>query len=143
MIKSSEIIRIGSILSVDHIGYAVKEMASAREQFMALGFTFKDEKVDELRNVNVSVGENQGIRIELLSPVKGERSPIDGYLQKIGSTPYHICYRVDNMDTAIEELRYQGFTLMGYPDCSVPLGGKVCFLYSSELGIVELIDYEK
>ena len=58
----------------------------------------------------------------------------------MGSTPYHICYQVKGMKTALEEIQRMGFTLMGYPAPSDPLDGEVCFLYSTEIGIIELID---
>lgn len=132
---------IDEIAEVDHIGYAVRNMASARALFCALGYKFDSECVDELRKVLVAIGQSRdGYKVELLAPLQGIKSPVDGYLQKIGSTPYHICYRVTNMDLAILALQNKGFTLMGYPAPSIPLGGNVCFLYSDEIGIVELID---
>lgn len=54
--------KIDEIVAVDHIGYAVNDMASAKEKFQALGYTFEDESVDALRNVNVCVGKMGGIR---------------------------------------------------------------------------------
>lgn len=135
--------RIENIQGVDHIGYAVTNMDLAKEYFMALGFEFTENKEDELRNVNVSVGSmgRYDIKIELLSPIAGRKSPVDGYLQKLGSTPYHICYQVDDIDVSVEKLQNIGFTLLGFTAPSVPLGGDVVFLYSPEIGIVELIAY--
>ncbi len=132
--------KIDEIVAVDHIGYAVNDMASAKEKFQALGYTFEDESVDALRNVNVCVGKMGGYKVELLAPLKDKKSPIDGTLKKMGSTPYHICYQVMGMGKAIEKLQDAGYTMMGYPAPSEPLGGEVCFLYSSEIGIVELIE---
>lgn len=79
-----------------------------------------------------------GIKLELLSPIKDKKSPVDSYLNAIGNTPYHICYRVDDIWSGIDEFQEKGFTLMGYPAESVPLGGYVVFLYSLEVGLVEL-----
>ena len=76
--------KIVSIKGIDHIGYAVKDLASAREYFKALGFDFSVEEEDLLRSVNVCVASDlRGSRIELLAPAK-EKSPIDSYLKKIG-----------------------------------------------------------
>lgn len=143
MFKKEDVEVIEEIVEVDHIGYAVKNMASAKALFYELGYVFGSESVDELRKVAVCVGQNVGrYKVELLAPLKGIGSPVDGYLQKVGSTPYHICYRVKNMDLAVSELQNRGFTLMGYPAPSIPLGGDVCFLYSGDIGIVELIYYK-
>ena len=133
--------KIVSIKGIDHIGYAVKDLASAREYFKALGFDFSVEEEDMLRSVNVCVATDlKGSRIELLVTTK-EKSPIDSYLKKIGPTPYHICYETDDMDDSINELTKIGFTLVSKPDISVPLNGIVCFLYETEIGMIELIKY--
>ena len=134
--------RIDSVLYVDHIGYAVKDIESSKKIFNSLGYEFDQNRVDEERKVNVSVGKLGSYRVELLAPLDGVNSPIDGYLSKVGSTPYHICYVVSDMNNTIEELKEIGFTQIGYPSPSIPLGGNVCFLYSNEIGMVELIKYD-
>ena len=130
-----------SLMAVDHIGYAVRDMQAAKEKFEALGFTFSLEVADELRKVNVCVASTGDFRVELLAPLEGQKSPIDSYLNKIGSTPYHICYRVTDMAESITRLKEAGFTLLGEPLPSVPLHGDVCFLYANEIGLIELISY--
>ena len=132
--------KIASIIGIDHIGYAVKDMTAAQNCFAALGYEIDDKGVDEVRKVQVAVGIRDGVSIELLAPLPGCKSPLDGYLQKVGSTPYHICYRVSNMETAIASMQDAGFTQLGIPTSSIPLGGVVCFLYKDEVGIVELIE---
>ena len=135
--------KIASIIGIDHVGYAVNDLNEAKERFEALGFSFSDDVIDELRDVNVSLGTNpEGFRVELLSPVEGRKSPIDGFLRKTGPTPYHICYKTSDIDESIAALKENGFTLMSTPAISVPLKGDVCFLYSSEIGIIELISYK-
>ncbi len=133
--------KIESIKGIDHIGYAVKDLYSARDYFKALGFDFSLEEEDCLRGVNVCVASDlRGSRIELLASAK-EKSPIDSYLKKIGPTPYHICYETDDMEDSVNKLTEIGFTLISKPDISVPLKGTVCFLYESEIGLIELIKY--
>ena len=133
--------KIASIKGIDHIGYAVRDLALAKEYFKALGFDFSAEEEDLLRSVNVCVASDlRGSRIELLAPAK-EKSPIDSYLKKTGPTPYHVCYETDDMDDSINELTKIGFTLLSKPDISVPLRGTVCFMYSTEIGLIELIKY--
>lgn len=78
------------------------------------------------------------MKLELLSPIEGRKSPIDSYLNTIGNTPYHICYRADDIWQGIEKLQSMGFTLLENPAESIPLGGDVAFLYSSEIGLTEL-----
>lgn len=132
---------VSSLTNVDHIGYAVNDMKEAKGKFETLGFTFLLEKTDELRNVDVCVAVKNDIRIEILAPSEGKKSPIESYLNKIGSTPYHICYKTENIEETINELQNEGFTLLGKPAPSVPLGGDVCFMYSNVIGLIELISY--
>ena len=80
-----------------------------------------------------------GVTVELLSPLNDEKSPVDGYLKKVGAVPYHICYKVSDMDDALKNLRDIGFTQISLTAYSIPLDGEVCFLYSPDIGIIELI----
>ena len=114
---------ISAIIDVDHIGYAVNDMGVAKNKFIALGYEFTDEKLDELRCVSVSIGQLGNTRVELVTPQKGKKSPIDGILKKMGNMPYHICYSVSNLAKAITELMENGYTQLGKADWSVPLGG--------------------
>ena len=74
---------INEIVAIDHIGYAVENMCLAKKFFLSLGYTFQYERIDELHKVNVCVGELGGARVELLAPIKGVKSPIDGILSKM------------------------------------------------------------
>lgn len=133
-----------TIIGVDHIGYAVKDIETAKEIFCKLGFQFGDVQFDPLRSVNVCIGHTsfdgtEGT-VELLSPMDGVRSPIDGILSKSGATPYHICYRVANIKEAANEMRNEGFLPIGTIARSEPLDGDVCFLFSPDIGIIELVE---
>lgn len=88
-----------------------------------------------------SPSEKWGVRVELLAPLEGDKSPVDGYLNKVCSTPYHICYEVTSVNDAILELKAIGFIVLEAPVESIPLEGMVCFLYSADMGLIELIDY--
>ncbi len=125
-------------MKVEHIGYAVKDIKKASDAFRSLGFIVSDDIVDECRNVNVAIAEMGGVKVELLSPVDGRKTPIDSYLKSVGNTPYHICYRVQDMKIGIEQLQEHGFTLISYPSESIPLKGNVAFLYSHSVGLIEL-----
>ena len=129
-------------MKINHIGYAVKDMDAAIQIFQKMGYEVVKKGIDEIRHVEVAVAEmGGGGKVELLSPMNNEKSPVDNYLSKIGSTPYHICYEVDDMERCVQELQDIGFTLIGRPDVSLPLEGTVCFMYSEIIGLCELINY--
>lgn len=128
-------------MKINHVGYAVKDMDASIRLFQKMGYEVVKKGIDDIRHVKVAVAEMGAVKVELLSPVDNIKSPIDNYLSKIGSTPYHICYEVDDMERCVQELQDIGFTLVSRPDVSLPLKGTICFMYSEIIGLCELIKY--
>ena len=129
-------------LTVDHIGYAVKNLDSSRAAFEALGFRFEEAVPDPGRNVMIQFGSKDSCRIELVAPLSQDQpSPVDGYLGKTGPTPYHLCYRAANLVQAVDFLRAQRFKVMIPPAGAPALGGRnVVFLCHREIGMIELVE---
>lgn len=129
-------------MTIDHIGYAVKRIDRAMSSFEKLGFVFDPIVDDTDRNIKIAFGENNGYRIELVSPLDKEKeSPVDTYLGNIGPTPYHICYRSDDLDREIENLKTKGFKVIKDPARAVAFGGKrVVFLMSLGIGLMEIVE---
>lgn len=129
-------------MTIDHIGYAVKRIDRAVKAFEELGFTFEPVIDDTDRNVQISFGEKDGYRIELVCPLdKTKESPVDLYLSKIGPTPYHICYRTSDFDSDSKCLKKQGFRTVVEPARAVAFGGKkVEFLMNLGIGLIEIVE---
>ncbi len=133
-------------MTVDHIGYAVKNISKAIGEFEKLGFEFENVIDDKDRNIFICFGNNGAYRIEFVSPIDRERSsPVDTYLSKVGPTAYHICYRSDNLDGDIAELENQGFMVIIPPAFATAFsrgGGykQVVFLKGKNSGIFEIVE---
>lgn len=129
-------------MEIDHIGYAVKKIDRAQEIFERLGFRFCTMTDDTDRNLRIVFGEKDGYRIELITPMdRSKESPVDIYLGKIGPTPYHICYRSDNIERDMKELQNQGFRVVTEPRKAVALEEKrVVFMTSLAVGMIELVE---
>ena len=129
------------MLKVHHIGYLVKKINKAEKDFAALGFECIAAVVyDPLRDADISFWEKDGYCVELVSP-KSEKSVVYDLLKKFKNMPYHICYSSTNMDSDIEELREKGYMLLDEPMAAVAIGGKkVCFLFSANSGMIELLE---
>lgn len=127
-------------MEIDHIGYAVKDINTAIAAFEKIGYTFGISITDEMRHVMASIGTLGSFKIELISPM-GEKSPVDNYLKKLGNTPYHICYKVDDINMAINTLKAQNFLLVLPPDFYKLLSGEAAFMFSVETGLIELVQY--
>lgn len=59
----------------------------------------------------------------------------------MGSTPYHLCYEVADLQRSCKALLECGFMQLSEAAPSVPLGGVVCFMWAEPLGVIELIQY--
>lgn len=128
-------------MRIDHIGYAVKNIEKARRDFEALGYKFEEPIQDIDRNIYIQFGEKDGYRIELVSPLKKEPSPVDTYLSTTGNTPYHICYCSNDLDMEIENLENQGYKVIIPAQVAVAFGGKrVAFMINKNIGMIEIVE---
>lgn len=129
-------------MKIDHIGYAVKRLDRAIKAFESLGFEFEPMIEDEDRNIKIVFGNNSAYRIELVCPLsKEKKSPVDAHLSKTGPTPYHICYKTDNLEEEIERLKKEGFRVVVEPAKAVAFNNKkVVFMMNIGLGLIEVVE---
>lgn len=128
--------------SVNHIGYAVRDIQKTAQSYLAAGWSLSDVYEEEIQHTKIAFLTKTGFpKIELVAPLKeGEPSPVDVYLQKIGCCTYHVCYDVDNIEQAIEDLFDEGFKPLFEPVESVAMNGhKICYLYHLHVGLIELV----
>lgn len=97
--------------SIDHLGIAVKSLASAKTIYEKLGLTISPEETvehEKVRLVMVPVGES---RLELLEATADD-SAIAKYIVKHGEGIHHICMRVPDLPGVIERLKADGVRLV-------------------------------
>ncbi len=128
-------------MDIHHIGYLVKNIEKSIPIFEKMGYTVETETVyDAGRDIDIVFLVNGGYRVELVSP-KSKSSVVADTIKKMGETPYHICYYVDNMEESVSELRESGFIPTSEIEPAPAIGGKnVCFLYKRGMGIIELVE---
>ena len=71
--------------------------------------------------------------------------PCDGFhiLQNNGVAPYHICYVVDNVMQAVEDLYEEGFKPLFMPVPSVAMNNReICYMFHAEVGFIEVVGKE-
>ena len=96
-----------------------------------------EEKVQNTRIAFLK--KSNEVTIELVSPMHGE-SPVDNILKNNGVSPYHICYVVDDIMQAVEELYNDGFKPLFMPVESVAMNNrKICYMYHLDFGAIELV----
>ena len=126
---------------MDHIGVAVKNIAQALP-FYQKGLQLELKDTEEVSGMKVkvaklSVGETT---IELIEPLAGNEN-VAKFLSKRGEGIHHICFEVEDIDQATEELKSKGYQPI-YEESQTGAGGKkVNFLKPKDTAgvLIELI----
>jgi methylmalonyl-CoA/ethylmalonyl-CoA epimerase len=79
--------------------------------------------------------------MELIAPID-ENSSVNKIFKKTGVAPYHVCYEVDDINSAFDELvDVQGYIPLFRPVEAIALDNKlICYLYKKEIGFIELVN---
>lgn len=130
-----------SDLKIHHIGYLVKNIDKAADQFEFLGFSIINEKCrDDHRQADILFMEKDGVTIELVSPVS-EESVVAGLIKRYKNSPYHICYESEDIEADAEKLTSKGFTAIDEPTPAPAIGGRrVQFFMGHSVGMIELVE---
>ena len=130
------------IIKVDHIGIAVNSIDIGKS-FWAdiLGLPFEgDETVAEqkVRTAFFPVGESE---VELLESTAPD-GPISKYIEKKGEGIQHVAFRVDDIDSALAELKQKGVRLIDEKPRKGAGGAKIAFLHPKSTNgvLVELCE---
>jgi len=129
------------MFTIDHLGIAVKSLASAKAIYQKLGMTISPEEVveaEQVRVVMVPIGE---ARLELLEPTS-EDSVIAKFIAKRGEGLHHVSLRVPDLTAAVARLKEDGVRLVS-EDIKVGAGGhRYVFVHPSSTGgvLLELVE---
>lgn len=131
-------------MKIHHLGYMVSDLDSAVEQFESIGYKrIRGRTIDELRQVAIQFIKKDQFLVEVIAPLSAD-SPIKTFLRKIGPSPYHLCYEVLQIDSAILKLKKQHFVVVQKPLPAKAIGGQmVIFLFNKEIGLIELVEKRK
>lgn len=124
-----------------HIGVAVKDIDATASVYEQGGYHRSSTIFDPIQNVNICwLTKDSTPTVELLAPVD-ENSPVNKTLEKVGVSPYHCCYIVENLDEAVAALRKQRYVMVSKPEEAVAFkGSRVCFLFNKSVGLIELVE---
>ncbi len=134
-------------MKLSHIGIIVKDIEEGIRNHEAL-FGYKqlgpivDDHAQKVRVVLLGPSENAPVKIELISPLT-EDSPVSDLLRKRQAL-YHLCYSVPNIEEAKSKARKSGATVISKP-VEAPLfdNRKICFLFTKDHYVVELVEDER
>lgn len=119
---------------IDHIGVAVPSIEQALK-FWVDGLNLEvthQEKVDS-QKVNLAFLPIGDTNIELLEPTSDD-SPIAKALEQRGPGLHHLCFEVDDIHAALDNLREQGFRLINEEPVKGAHGKLVAFIHPKSAG---------
>ena len=127
---------------LNHIAIATPNLDKAIRTYKdILGVKISDP-IDQIEHgVKVVFIEIPNTKIELLEPL-GENSPIENFLEKNKKGGiHHICFEVEDIDSAILHLKKEGATVLGDGKAKIGAHGKpVIFLHPKDFNgaLIEL-----
>jgi methylmalonyl-CoA epimerase len=112
---------------IAHVGIAVPDLEAALAFYRdVLGLEpHPPEIADGATIVALPFGDSE---VELLAPLSAE-SPIGRFLAKRGPGIHHICYRVPDLDAALEACRAAGYRLVDEVPRKGAAGRRIAFLH--------------
>jgi len=128
------------MFQIDHLGVAVKSLASAKAIYEKLGLTTTPEETvehEQVKLVMVPVGDS---RIELLEATS-ENSTIARFIAKHGEGLHHVCLKVPDLSAAVARLKADGVRLVS-DEIKVGAGGhRYVFVHPASAGgvLLELV----
>jgi methylmalonyl-CoA epimerase len=129
------------MFGIDHIGIAVKSLASAKSIYETLGLSISKEETvaeEKVRVVMVPIGET---RLELLEATSDD-STIARFIAKRGEGLHHVCMRVPDLATAVAKLKQDGVRLVSEEIKTGAGGHRYVFIHPQSAGgvLLELVD---
>jgi len=125
---------------IDHIGIAVRDIDSALgfyTEVLGLEAGGREEVPGGgLTVAFIRVGES---KVELLEPA-GPESSVAKFLESRGEGIHHVCFRVDDIEAALERARAAGYRLIDEKPRKGAGGARIAFLHPKTLSgvLVEL-----
>lgn len=127
--------------ALDHIGIAVKSLASAKAIYQTLGLPISPEETVPAEKVRVVMVPVDNTRIELLEATSDD-STIAKFISKRGEGLHHICLRVPDLGSAVLKLKTDGVRLVSN-EIKIGAGGhRYIFIHPQSAGgvLVELVE---
>ena len=129
--------------TIEHVGYITKSIEKTAETFKVLGYVAEDIVNDDTQKTRICFLRKEGeVSIELVEPYP-ENATMQKMLKK-GTTPYHTCYTVSDVQAVYEQLTDFGFAPLFTPVEAPAFGNRlICYFWKNDIGLIEIVEQEK
>lgn len=127
--------------AIEHIGYVTKSIERSAETFRIFGYSAEDIINDDTQKTKICMLRKEGeVSIELVEPYPENVTMLN--MLKKGTTPYHTCYAVPDVQSTYEQLKELGFTPL-FPPVPAPAfnNRKICYFWRKDVGLIEIVSF--
>ena len=130
------------ILGIEHIGIAVNSIDKDAPFWKhILNLPHRGTEAVENQGVTTDIYDTGRGKVELLESM-GSSTPLGKFLENRGAGIHHVCFEVDNITTAIKELKELNIQVLSNEPTIGAEGYKVVFIHPKSTGgvLVELAE---
>ena len=130
------------ILGIEHIGIAVTSIDKDAPFWKhILNLHHRGTEAVETEGVTTDIYDTGRGKVELLESM-GSSTPLGKFLENRGAGIHHVCFEVDNITTAIKELKELNIQVLSNEPTIGAEGYKVVFIHPKSTGgvLVELAE---
>ena len=129
--------------AIEHIGYITKCIEKTAETFKVFGYVAGNIVDDDTQKTRICFLRKEGeVSIELVEPYPDNATMLK--MLKKGTTPYHTCYTVPDIQTVYEQLKNLGFTPLFSPVAAPAFDNRlICYFWKNDIGFIEVVEQEK
>ena len=127
---------------IEHIGYLTISIETTVAVFKSLGYSQVGCVInDDTQKTTICFIHKAGeTPIELVQPYEDNRT-MQRMLSKHGNGPYHLCYGVDDIQTADDTMVKDDWLPLFCPVAAPALGNRlICYFFKEEVGFIELVN---
>ena len=131
------------IVALDHVAIAVPDLQGAIDRFLGdFGLTFEGTENVEAAKTTTAFFPIDGTSIELVHPLDGQ-GPLVQHLEKRGPGIHHICFRSNNLDEDVVNLKDKGYQFLSDEPSIGAHDTRVIFIHpkSCDGVLIELNEY--
>ena len=130
------------ILGIEHLGIAVNSIVESAPFWKhVLKIKHHSTETVDTEGVITDIYDTGNSKVELLESIS-EDSPINKFLDNRGAGMHHVCFEVDNIKLAINELKQNNIIVLNDEPSIGAEGYKVVFIHPKSTGgvLVELAE---